>query len=295
MTYQCHVYATREDLNSLVDSVTAFQVSTASYVSQTAAFMGALSNTLLQGGMMFPSKTLMVQQQLQLQACSLQIQQLHGKLAFYSHATKVLQEQLYKMKSLECEMSVVMEEAAMLRTENSELQNVCDQKDEQIELLNERLSQVVDGIADECHSTSDVSDQSVEICDEVPAEAYSEKSAEDEHYMCGEESEEVSRLGSVCDSGQELDDEDVAYVFEVDAGSQVQCGRLPSLSQTQHSCNHVCDLVVCYSKDVDSEVVGTSILPSGKTEDTAPHPLMLGTCFDCFVDGYLDSQVRLPT
>ena len=86
-------YVTRCELNSWMHSTTAFQVSTAEFITQTAAFMNGLFEKVFTADGVVVPRSLLVQQQLQLQTLVMENQQLKGKLAFYCFTNQMLQNQ----------------------------------------------------------------------------------------------------------------------------------------------------------------------------------------------------------
>ena len=135
-------FVTREELQMFIASTTDFQISTADFVSHTACIMRTLCNAVLDQGGVFPCKALVVQQQLQLQALVLEVQQLYGKLSCVSYANKTLQEQLLSERQLFSDKSVLVGEADDVRAENAKLKSLCVEKDLMIDELNEKLNQV---------------------------------------------------------------------------------------------------------------------------------------------------------
>ena len=281
-------FVTKDELQKFIASTTDFQISTADFVSHTACIMRTLCNTVLDLGGILPSKALMVQQQLQLQALVLEVQQLQGKLSFASYANQTLQDQLLLERQLFCEQSVVVGEVEELRAENARLNQVCN------ELAKHK---------DDISTSTPESDVHTAVCcgTLLACSSTTEPIVDDDgcHILGREEigdctdKEEVSKSvvsTGECDSGvidHVPDREDVYSCLEdcVGDGDSV-CGKMASI-YTTHTYNHDCDLV-CSGLDVIAD--GTSDpFPSGSLS------LMLDACFACFVEDYLDHSVRLPT
>ena len=118
-----------------INSTVAFQASTADFISQMTTCVHALCDAVFGQDSAFFSKAQIVQQQLHLQACMLEVQQLRSKLGLSVNENLMLQHQLSSKVKVEEQLAASQQLVEDLTDEVTKLQCACYEEEETLNNL----------------------------------------------------------------------------------------------------------------------------------------------------------------